>query len=606
MNDRGSGFSRYKNILLNRYRKISADHYGTYLYIRNLNDDHLWCATYAPLDVKPGSYHVSFASDKLVYQRLDDGVETKTEVTVLKDRAAELRRYTFTNNNNEDVELEITSYGEVVLAKATEDESHRVFNGMKILSEYDAEHQSLIFSRPGSHGNKHYLLHKLWVDSETTSLQDDESTSQQVNKTTSQQVSDLIEYETSRMKFLGRGGSIRHADTIDNRRTLSGTVGTTLDPIMSMRRRLLIPAGSTIEAYILTGFSKSKEQLLQLTEQYRTAADVEHAFKTSSVFNNMRTSLSLLKGSQMRLYNNMSKYLVQTATLGNHRNDLLATNTLSQSDLWRFGISGDLAILLLEVDDIERSGFAKEMMRAFEYFKVHGLMLDLVIINDVPEKDRETLDHFIHGMAGTEHLWAEHNEIGKVFVLNGNDVTPEERILLHTVARLAFSTKEGVTLTQQLRRLELANQHYQDKIEYPVLRPKKDFRVWSDLEFYNQYGGFDNNGRDYVVTNTNTPMPWVNVISNPRFGCVASSTMAGFTFAYNAQQFKLTGWSNDIVRDNASEMLLIDRQQFLPATARHGQGFSAYDANYDDLKVDVRLFVSIDKMEKYYQIRVEN
>ena len=606
MNDRGSGFSRYKNILLNRYRKISADHYGTYLYIRNLNDDHLWCATYAPLDVKPGSYHVSFASDKLVYQRLDDGVETKTEVTVLKDRAAELRRYTFTNNNNEDVELEITSYGEVVLAKATEDESHRVFNGMKILSEYDSEHQSLIFSRPGSYGNKHYLLHKLWVDSETTSLQDDESTSQQVNKTTSQQVSDLIEYETSRMKFLGRGGSIRHADTIDNRRTLSGTVGTTLDPIMSMRRRLLIPAGSTIEAYILTGFSKSKEQLLQLTEQYRTAADVEHAFKTSSVFNNMRTSLSLLKGSQMRLYNNMSKYLVQTATLGNHRNDLLATNTLSQSDLWRFGISGDLAILLLEVDDIERSGFAKEMMRAFEYFKVHGLMLDLVIINDVPEKDRETLDHFIHGMAGTEHLWAEHNEIGKVFVLNGNDVTPEERILLHTVARLAFNTKEGVTLTQQLLRLELANQHYQDKIEYPVLRPKKDFRVWSDLEFYNQYGGFDNNGRDYVVTNTNTPMPWVNVISNPRFGCVASSTMAGFTFAYNAQQFKLTGWSNDIVRDNASEMLLIDRQQFLPATARHGQGFSAYDANYDDLKVDVRLFVSIDKMEKYYQIRVEN
>ena len=31
LNDRGSGFSRYRNILINRYRKISADHYGQYL-----------------------------------------------------------------------------------------------------------------------------------------------------------------------------------------------------------------------------------------------------------------------------------------------------------------------------------------------------------------------------------------------------------------------------------------------------------------------------------------------------------------------------------------------------------------------------------------------
>ena len=32
LNDRGSGFSRYKETMLGRYRKISADHYGSYLY----------------------------------------------------------------------------------------------------------------------------------------------------------------------------------------------------------------------------------------------------------------------------------------------------------------------------------------------------------------------------------------------------------------------------------------------------------------------------------------------------------------------------------------------------------------------------------------------
>ena len=591
MNDRGSGFSRFRNIMLNRYRKITSDHYGIYLYVRNLGSDKLWCNTYSPLDVMPESYHVSFASDKISYLRVDEGVETKTEVTVLKDRSAEIRRFTFTNNSGKAVDLELTTYGEVVLASAAEDESHRVFNGMKILSEYDADHEALLFSRPGSSGSRHYMLHKLW-------LSDSSDKSDWMG---------LVEYETSRLKFLGRGGSLRHADIIESHRTLTGTVGTTLDPVMSMRRRLHIAAGKSVEAFALTGFSKAKEHLLQLTEQYQSSVDVEHAFKTASVFNNMRTSMSLLKGSQMRLYNDIAKYMAQTATLGNDRNAVLAKNTLSQSGLWRFGISGDLAILLMEVDSMERSGYAKEMLRAFEYYKVHGLRLDLVFINDAPERDREGVVHFIRNMANTEHLWASHSDAGKVYVLDGKDVSEAERILLHTVARLSFTTAEGVTIAQQLRRLEEVNQHYQDKIEYPVLKPKKEFRVWSDLEFYNQYGGFDQGGRDYVVTNTNTPMPWVNVIANEQhFGCIVSSTMAGFTFAHNAQQFKLTGWSNDIVRDNASEMLLINKKQFVPATARHGQGWSAFDAEYEDMKVAVRLFVACDKPEKYYQIKVEN
>ena len=608
MNDRGSGFSRFKNILLGRYRKISADHYGTYLYIRDLRTDHIWCSTYAPLDVMPESYHVSFASDKLSFLRVDDGIETKTEVTVLKDRSAELRRITFTNNSGRDIDLEITSYGEVVLDRAAEDENHRVFAGMKVTSEYDADHEALVFNRPSHGGVRNYMLHKLWV-------------AEPADPEEKSDWSSVLEYETSRLKFLGRGNSLRHADIIESRRTLTSTVGTTLDPIMSMRRRLHIADGKKVEAFILTGYGKSRDALLQLTMQYQNAMDVEHAFRTASVYNNMRTSLSLLKGSQMRLYCSMAKYMAQTATLGNHRNELLEHNTLSQNALWRFGISGDLAILLMEVDSMDYTGHAKEMLRAFEYYKVHGLLLDLVFINDAPANEREGVAHFIRGMASTEHLWTEHINDGKVYVLDGNDVTPEERTLLHTVARLAFSTKDGVTIAQQLRRLEVANQHYQDKIEYPVLKPKRNFRVWSNLEFYNQYGGFDKRGRDrneanpekgdwhsdYVVTNTNTPMPWINVLANEQhFGCIVSSTMAGFTFAHNAQQFKLTGWSNDIVRDNASEMLLIDKHQFVPATARHSQGWSAFDAEYDDMAVAVRVFVSVDKPEKYYQIRVIN
>ena len=590
LNDRGSGFSRYRNILINRYRKVTADHYGTYLYIRNLRNDHLWSNTYSPLDVMPSQYRVSFASDKVTYLRIDDDIETKTEITVLKDYFAEIRRFTFTNYSELDTDLELTTYGEVVMAPRMDDASHRVFNSMKIFSEFDPEHEVLIFNKPSqdAQGSTYFVAHKLFVD----------------NAELHNTHSELPQYETSRIKFLGRGGSIRHAHVIDNHRTLSNTVGTTLDPIMSMRRRIHLPAGKSVTAFMITGFAKAREQLLSLVEHYQNALDIEDAFRKASVFNNMRTGMSLLKGSQMRLYNNISKYILQTATFGNNRQEILAKNHLSQSGLWRFGISGDHAIVLMEIDDINKSGFAKEMLRAFEYYKVHGLVLDLVFINDVPGDDHDGLTHFIRNMANTEHLWASHEQEGQVFILNGNELSDDERTLLRTVARVSFNNHERIE--QQLQNLEAANQQYQDKVEYPVMRPSAQHFIWSTLDFYNQYGGFDHVGRDYVVTNTNTPMPWINVLANPRFGSIVSSTMAGFTFAFNAQQFKLTAWSNDIVRDNASEMLLINKQQFIPATARHGQGFSSFDAQYDTFNVKIRVFVAEQKLEKYYQIKIEN
>ncbi|MCR5013313.1 MAG: hypothetical protein K6A28_00895, partial [Bacteroidales bacterium] len=604
LNDRGAGFSRYRNLLVTRYRKIAADYFGTFLYIRNLRNDKLWCNTYAPLDVMPSQYRVSFASDKVTFMRVDDDIETKTEVTVIKDYFAEIRRYNFTNNGKEDVDLELTSYGEVIMGTRDEDSGHRVFNGMKIASEYDQEHEALLFSKPSSDQSvTNYVVHKLFVDNETLEMNIGHLEIRTRNRFNIENAT-LVEYETSRVKFLGRGGSIRHAHVIENHRTLSNTVGTTLDPIMSMRRRVHVPAGRTVSAFVITGYAKAREQLIQLIEQFQNAVDIEDAFKKASVYNNMRTGMSLLKGSQMRLYNSISKYILQTATIGNQREELLSKNTLSQSGLWRFGISGDHAIVLMEIDDINKSGFAKEMLRAFEYYKVHGMVLDLVFINDVAGEDHDGLTHFIRNMANTEHLWVTHEEAGQVFILNGNELNDAERTLLRTVARISFNNHERIE--QQLQHLEAANQHYQDKVEYPIMKPSKQTRVWSSLDFYNQYGGFDNNGRDYVVTNTNTPMPWINVITNPRFGCIISTTMAGFTFAFNSQQFKLTGWSNDIVRDNASEMLLINKRQFIPATARHGQGFSAFDAHYDDMNVKTRVFVAKERLEKYYQIIIEN
>ena len=111
LNDRGVGFSKYKNLYVNRYRNASDEDCGIFLYICNLNTNKVWSNTYAPLYTEPGSYKVTFASDHIKYVREDDGIVTNTEIAVVKDHEAEIRKITFQNNTNEDVELEVTSYG---------------------------------------------------------------------------------------------------------------------------------------------------------------------------------------------------------------------------------------------------------------------------------------------------------------------------------------------------------------------------------------------------------------------------------------------------------------------------------------------------------------
>src|SRR6185369_7702500 len=53
------------------------------------------------------------------------------------------------------------------------------------------------------------------------------------------------EYETDRMRFIGRNRELRAPLAMLEGHALSGTTGTVLDPIFSLRHRLRVPPGGT-------------------------------------------------------------------------------------------------------------------------------------------------------------------------------------------------------------------------------------------------------------------------------------------------------------------------------------------------------------------------
>ena len=87
-----------------------------------------------------------------------------------------------------------------------------------------------------------------------------------------------------------------------------------------------------------------------------------------------------------------------------------------------------------------------------------------------------------------------------------------------------------------------------------------------EIEYYNEYGGFINNQKEYIIVvnkEKRLPTVWSNVVANNRFGTLVTDSQGGFTWNKNSRLKRITSWSNDQVLDIPSEIIYLqDRETF--------------------------------------------
>ncbi len=149
-----------------------------------------------------------------------------------------------------------------------------------------------------------------------------------------------------------------------------------------------------------------------------------------------------------------------------------------------------------------------------------------------------------------------------------------------------------------------------------------------ELVFDNGYGGFTADGREYVIGVTydgeggqrRPPLPWVNIIANEQAGFLVSESGAGYTWAGNSRNNRLTAWHNDPVCDPHAEALWIRDDEagvFWSPTpgptgadgnyeVRHGFGYSVFDHESQGLRQELTMFMVRDDPVKVARLRIEN
>ena len=585
LNDRGNGFSRYRTLQLNRYRKVTEQDYGLFMYVRDVKTNYTWSNTFAPVNKKPDNYEVVFASDKIKYIRTDGVITTTTEVVVATDNNAEVRKVTFKNNGRSQKVLELTTYTEAILSENMDDVSHRVFNNMFISSEYDNKTNSLILvrkSRKDSNVNS-YLVHRLIIDNPV----------------------DKYSYETERSNFIGIGHDSTEPVCINNK--LSNYTGDNLDPVCSIRNKITIDAGSSKSVYVVLGFGRSREQINDIINSYITKYDFDRVFKVSALANAINTKNMNIKGNDLRIFNTMLNYLYQTTKISvtEERMDLLRKNSLSQKGLWKFGISGDRPIILVDINDISDLSFVLGILKAFEYYKNNSIFVDVVIINDEDAKYNDVInreiENEIYRMYSVNSFY---HTPGCIKVIDGKSLSREEISLFRIVPRLRFDIKNHITLNEAVEELQKNNKignYYRDEYEENVPSVNEE-----KLVFDNGYAGFNKTGTEYIIYNNETPAPWSNVIANEKFGTIITNTGAGYTYFENSSEFKITSWTNDTVVSDVSEGFKFDGKRFHPELCVHGLGYSILKSESLELEKEITEFVPVDDTVKLYLLKLKN
>jgi cyclic beta-1,2-glucan synthetase len=608
----GGGYSRWKDIAVTRWREDSTcDNWGTFCYLRDVASREFWSTAYQPTLKRPDNYEVIFSEAKAEFRCRNHDFVTHTEVAVSPEDDIELRRITITNRARIRRTIDVTSYAEVVLASSAADALHPAFSNLFVQTEIIHQQRAILCTRrPRSQDEQApWMFHLMAVHGAEIGE---------------------VSYETDRMQFIGRGNTVADPQAMSGvagffTGALSGSEGSVLDPIVAIRYRITLDPEESVTINIVSGIGETRDAALRLVEKYQDRRLADRVFDLSWTHGQVLLRQFNASESDAQLYGRLAGSVIYANSSLRTDPSVLLKNRRGQSGLWGYSISGDLPIVLLQIEDPANIDLVRQLVQAHAYWHLKGLAVDLVIWNEDHAGYRQLLHDQIMGLiaAGIEANVTDRP--GGIFVRPADQISEEDRILIQTVARAIITDSRG-PLADQINRRSFV------EVPVPLLTPTRTHiseplavaaLPRHDLTFFNGLGGFTPDGREYVITTAHgqvTPAPWVNVLANPHFGTVISESGLAYTWSENAHEFRLTPWGNDPVSDSSGEAFYIrdeERGHFwsptplpsrgvTPYVTRHGFGYSVFEHTERGISSELWVYVALDAQIKFTVLKVRN
>jgi len=599
----GGGYSRWNDMVLTRWREdTTCDNWGLFCYLKDVRTGEYWSTSYQPTPQTVENFKAVFSESHVEFSRSDHKLDLHTEIVVSPEDDIELRRLRIHNRAKISRVIEFTSYAEIVLSSLASDLAQPAFNNLFIETEILPEDKAILANRRQQDATQSspWLCHLLNVYSD-----------EEVN----------ISFETDRKFFVGRGRTLLAPLAMLTQGDLSNTHGAVLDPIIAIRCRMTLEPDDMVILDLLTGVSDTRSNCMKLIKKYQDRNLANRISGLAWTHGQVLLNHLSISEADAQLYGRLASAIIYPSNARRADASILKNNRLGQSSLWRYAISGDLPIILLHIEDVENIELIRHLIKAQTYWRLKGLFVDVFILNEELTSYRQSLQDQIKNLM-TSNMASDHT--GTIVVRNIEQVTPEDLVLLQSVARVILSDKRG-TFKEQLSRRRIAppvmpllsvNQSLHKQILYTLPIP-------DDLQYFNGLGGYNRAGDEYIIhmaDGVSTPMPWVNILANPYFGTLVSECGQGYTWVENAHEFRLTPWDNDPVKDSGGEAFYLRDEAtgvFWSPTAlpcrgrgdyqtRHGFGYSIFEHDEYGIHTEMCMTIAQDAPVKFVMIKIRN
>lgn len=605
MDQKGNGYSKYNNILINRYKYTDDEEQGIFFFFKNIKTKRIWTSNYMNYLSKADKYVMCFTPDMNKITRQDGNIETITKISVAPTEPVEIRRIELVNHGIEDETIEITSFLEPLISEKEQDYAHRAFN--KLFLEYEIIEDTILIRRKSRDKSKSdmFLAVNLYAENEI------------IGET---------EFEVDKEKFYGRE-AIGLPKTVESSIPLGRNIGLTTEPIVAIKNTVKIKANEKVAFNLIMCVSESKEKVIELINKFTNSETIKRNIELAKVKVEAESRYLNIKGKEIDLCQKILGYLIFPNPLKRIINKNKKVIRAYVSELWKYGISGDLPILLVKVKDISDIEILKQVINVYEYLRVKNINIDLVIVDEEQHSYENYTREGIINIILNKNMGYLQNIRSGIFVLN--NLSKEEIQVLEFRANLVLDVSLG-KIERQLTDLEeeyieTIKQIGDEKIPQIAEEPEQIRKKLEDeqLKYCNEYGGFSLDGKEYNIRinkDNKLPTVWSHVLANEKFGTVVTENMGGYTWYKNSRLNRLTAWANNPTNDIPSEIIYLEDmenkkvwslgQNPIPDSndyyITYGFGYANYMHKSNGLIQNASIFVPCKDSAKVHLIRLEN
>ena len=539
---KGTGFSKYKDIYINRFKETEDYMQGMFFYVKNIKDKKIWSSSYKKGDER---YQIDFMPDKTKIQTINGNIKTESIITIVPNEPVEIRRLVLENIGNSEETLEVTSFFEPILSTKEQDYAHPAFNNLFLSINFNEKEKCLVLNRKKREGNERFFA--------------------SVGMFTNASTIGELEYEIEKEKFIGRG-NLEIPEMVKNSVPFSKKTGLVTEPIIAMKRIVKIKPQEKININLVISVGTQEEVTLENLQEYKTDESINKVLDLAKAKVEAESRYLNIKGSDIECYQEMLSLLLFDNPLRIFNMEKLNNRKYSQSELWKYGISGDLPIILVQIKDLNDIYIVSEILKAYEFFRTKNIKVEIVFLNQEKYSYENYVRDEIENIILNFQLGFLKNITGGIFNLNINEMDKKDVELLKFVANITINGEKG-GIKNCLNELEEKYiekyKNISDEIQKDVLIEEdnnEDVDIIKDLKYFNEYGGFSEDGKEYLIkvnTKNRLPTVWAHILANKKIGTIVTENMSGYTWFKNSRLNRITAWENDATYDLPSEVIYV-------------------------------------------------